>query len=141
MSKQRIIIIVFALIGILGTFLPWVKFSAGGILCGTAGDGWITLGLYSLVIVFSLITKDFKSDLSIGWLIGVIIPSLLSSLIGIWKIFTFRDMGQEKFLYVKKMSDIFTVQYGIYVVSAAGVLIVVFAFCFKSKKEKTVSQD
>ncbi|GEM_PF-1046732 len=47
MEKKRMIILIVAAAGMLGTFLPWAS-AFGMTVSGTAGDGWITFFLFAV---------------------------------------------------------------------------------------------
>ena len=47
MEKKRKFILIIAVVGMIGTFLPWVSMF-GRSVSGTHGDGWITLVLFAI---------------------------------------------------------------------------------------------
>ena len=47
MHRQRLVIAVVAVIGMLATFMPWVSVPIAGTINGTKSDGWITLALFA----------------------------------------------------------------------------------------------
>lgn len=53
---QRILAIVVAALGCLGTFLPWGGIGPIMVVNGTAGDGWISLACFALIIGATLFT-------------------------------------------------------------------------------------
>lgn len=55
MNKQRLAILILAGLGALATFMPWVKAPIVGTINGTKGDGWITLALFAVPLVISLL--------------------------------------------------------------------------------------
>ena len=75
MNKQRLGILIVASLGVLATFLPWVKgpfFTANG---AQRTDGWFTLALFAVPLVISLLNDKTKA-LKGGQLYGAIVPSL-----------------------------------------------------------------
>ena len=67
MHKQRLFIVIAAVIGIAAAFLPWVKVSLFGFsvsASGTeAGDGWISLGLFAAAAGIAVATGDRSGEL------------------------------------------------------------------------------
>lgn len=47
MEKKRKFILIIAVLGMIGTFLPWAS-AFGFTVRGTDGDGWITLALFAI---------------------------------------------------------------------------------------------
>ncbi len=84
MSKQRLGILILAVIGMLSTFMPWVKVPIVGIVKGTEDEGWLTFILFAIPLVLSLL-NDKSKPLKEKLLIGSIVPSIIAALIGIWK--------------------------------------------------------
>ena len=61
MNKQRLAILIVAGLGALATFMPWVKAPIVGTINGTKGDGWITLVLFAVPLVISLLNDKTKT--------------------------------------------------------------------------------
>ncbi len=154
MNKQRLAILITAAVGALSTFMPWVKFPIIGSVPGTEmenGLGWISFGLFGAAIVFCLL-GDKQKKLSDAPLIGAILTPSLSALIGIWTIWNFYarirayiEESQEKMEgkpladLGEKMVDAFTkgagIEFGLYFVVIAGILIPLFALLLKDRNE------
>ncbi len=90
MHFQRIICICMAILGISGTFMPWVitKWALGSYTVnGTEYNGWITFALFFVCLIFSL-TPDLKHPMkpSLFWasfiaplMAGIIVVADLST--------------------------------------------------------------
>ena len=61
MNKQRIGILIVAVIGMLATFMPWIKIPIVGTIMGTEEEGWITFILFAIPLVISLFNIKSKS--------------------------------------------------------------------------------
>lgn len=71
MTKKRFALAVAAVLGMLATFLPWVKISGLAAMVrssvnGTEGDGWITLVLFAVVLGLVVFMGDRAKPLT-GW--------------------------------------------------------------------------
>ena len=135
MNKQRLAILIVAGLGALATFMPWVKAPIVGTINGTKGDGWITLVLFAVPLVISLL-NDKTKVVKGGLLYGAIIPSVLAGVIGIWKIIDFNstmsDVGDNPF--AKALSATVSIEFGLYLVVLAGVALPIAAFLIKDKE-------
>jgi len=134
MNKQRLAILIVAGLGALATFMPWVKAPIVGTINGTKGDGWITLVLFAVPLVISLLndkTKAVKGRL----LYGAIIPSVLAGVIGILKIIDFNskmaDVGDNPL--AKALGSTVSIEFGLYLVVLAGIALPIAAFLIKDK--------
>jgi hypothetical protein len=135
MNKQRLAILIVAGLGALATFMPWVKAPIVGTINGTKGDGWITLVLFAVPLVISLLNDKTKA-LKDGQLYGAIIPSLVAGAIGIWKIIDFNskmsDIGDNPF--AKALGATVSIEFGLYLVVLAGIALPIVAFLIKDKE-------
>ncbi len=122
MNKQRLTILIIAILGAVGTFLPWISTPFGSV-SGTEGDGFITLVLYGVVLIFSVLGKT-KAPLKGGLLIGAIVLALVASAVGVYDI-----MNAKKLL-----GSIGSIGIGLYLVAAAGIMIAILSFVIKDKK-------
>jgi|UniRef100_UPI00404AF761 hypothetical protein len=85
MNKQRLVVVATAVLGGMGSFLPWISImgiSANGM---QGGDGYITLVLFLPALIISLV-GDRTKNLGMGKILGSIIPALLASAIAFMKI-------------------------------------------------------
>jgi ABC-type phosphate transport system permease subunit len=135
MNKQRLAILIVAGLGALATFMPWVKAPIVGTINGTKGDGWITLVLFAVPLVISLLNDKTKA-LKGGPLYGAIIPSLVAGAIGVWKIIEFNskmsDIGDNPF--AKALGATVSIEFGLYLVVLAGIALPIVAFLIKDKE-------
>lgn len=130
MHKQRIIIIVIAALGMLATFLPWAKAPFVGSVDGTNGDGWITLGLFAVALVMSLLgNRTQKIETKKMYVASI--ASIIAAAVGIWDIIDIKsrinDIGGL-------FSNSFSVGYGLYLIVLAGLAIPVYLFIDRKKK-------
>lgn len=135
MNKQRLAVLIVAGLGALATFMPWVKMPIVGSINGTAGDGWITFGLFAIPIIISLLgdrTKPIK-----GILVYVaIVPAALAASIAISKILDFKSKMAEMDdnLFASMIQATVTVEFGLYLVVAAGLTLPIAALLVKGKE-------
>lgn len=133
MHKQKVMILLAAGVGMLCTFLPWVTIPIFGSINGTQGDGWITLALFGIAALVAIFSNKGRA-LSKSGQIGVVVPALLASAIGVWKIIDFKqkmgDVGKEDAIS-KLMSDSVSIGFGLYLMVLAGLVMLVVAFRFK----------
>ena len=135
MHKQRLGIMVLAGIGIAGTFMPWAKLSLFGLnqtINGTEGDGWITLGLFVIPLLFSLLGNR-KNALKIGLLIGAIIASLLAGLVAANDL-----IGMMSAKYKADTLGASSIGIGLYVIASVSVSLPISALVLKGKAVKVV---
>ena len=87
MSKQRFVIFLIAIIGMIATFLPWYEIGSLGMVMGYQTVGWFTFVMFALVFLFGL-RKGVKQDMSTGLLYHRIILHCLLLLVVLWQIIT-----------------------------------------------------
>ena len=135
MNKQRLAILIVAGLGALATFLPWVKVPIVGTINGTAGDGWITLVLFAVPLVISLLNDKTKA-LKGGLLYGAIIPSLVAGALGIWKIIEFNSKMSEieDNPFAKALGATVSIEFGLYLLVLAGIALPIVAFLIKDQE-------
>jgi hypothetical protein len=134
MSKQRLAILIVAGLGVLATFMPWVSIPIVGTVNGTKADGWITLALFAVPLVISLL-NDRTKQLKGGLLYGAIIPSIIAGVIGISKIVDFNssmsELGDNPFAAMFGVT--ISIEFGLYLVVVAGFALPILAFLIKDK--------
>lgn len=135
MNKQRLAILIVAGLGALATFLPWVKAPIVGTINGTKGDGWITFVLFAVPLIISLL-KDKTTALKGGLLYGAIIPSILAGIFGIFKIMDLNSIISERedSPFARMLSAGISIEFGLYLVVLAGLLLPILAFVVKDNK-------
>lgn len=86
MNKQRIAILISALLGFSAAFMPWLSVNMGIFSKSSSGFeqvfGFLTILLFIPAIIFSLV-GDRSQSISGKKIYGSIIPSLLSSVLAI----------------------------------------------------------
>ena len=55
MSKQKFVVFLIAIIGMIATFLPWYEIGSLGMIMGYQTVGWFTFIMFALVFLFGLI--------------------------------------------------------------------------------------
>ncbi len=124
MNKQRLGILILALIGMLTTFMPWATVSFLGMqrtIKGTDGDGWITIVLFLVVLILTLVLGKIKASIKGAALLGVIIPSVICFIIGAINIFSING------------NSFGNVKYGLYVLTIVPLFIIIISFILKDK--------
>jgi hypothetical protein len=142
MHKQRLTILIIAAIGAAATFLPWVSMPFVGSINGTKGDGWITFGLYIVPLILSLL-KDRNAALNGTLLIVAIIPALIASGFGIYKItdFNISMSGLNDNPFASRLGAAVSIEIGLYLVAISGILLTILSFLFKNKKEEEDARE
>jgi hypothetical protein len=132
MHKQRIIIIVIAGLGMLATFMPWIKAPIIGSVNGTDGDGWITLVLFAVALVMSLL-GDRTQKIKTKKIYIASLVCIIAAVVGILDIIdinsSIEDIGSGIFSEELNIS----VGYGLYLIVLAGIAIPVYLFVDKKK--------
>ena len=119
MHKQRMALMLAAAAGIVASFLPWA--SVMGIsVNGTAGAGWISLLLFAVIAIMSLLGNRTMA-LKGGLMIAAIIAAVLVIILGIWQIM---DIKKEGGGFVE-------IGFGLYIVVAAGAGCLLLPFVIK----------
>lgn len=81
MTAHRIGVVCLAAAGMLGTFLPWASI---GFLsaAGTAGDGWITLGLFAAALLIAVLGT--RREPMSGWArLAIIVLAVGAAAVGL----------------------------------------------------------
>lgn len=135
MNKQRLVILIIAILGMLSVFMPWVTMPIIGSVNGARGEGWFVLLLYAIPVVLTLLNDRMKPLQGFA-LYGAIIPGLLCCITAIWKIIDFNtsmsDLGTDN-PFAKAMGSTVSIGLGLYIVALAGLAIPVAAFLLKKK--------
>jgi hypothetical protein len=128
MHKQRVAIIIASVIGIVATFLPWVKamnamgnISIDGTHEGVGRVGWFTLLLFGITVIIVLIGDKQKAISRGHAFYGAIVPSIIAALVGGIHIMQMLDdlaIGEQLGI-------------GIYLVVFAGIAVLVVAIMFR----------
>lgn len=122
MNKQRMFILIAAVIGIAATFLPWIELPMGSV-AGTKGDGWITLLLFTISAVLTVLGQRTSSLQGVR-MYGAIAPALISGLIALYKILNFNSsMPDSDNPFALAIRSSISVGIGLYLVLIAGLAI------------------
>jgi hypothetical protein len=133
MNKQRMFIVIAAVLGIVATFLPWIELAMGSI-AGTKGDGWITLLLFLVSAVLAVLGNR-NSSLSGVKLYGAMGPALTAGLIGLYKILNFNSSlpdGDNPFALA--LRNTMSIGIGLYLVVIAGLAIPVIGYFMRDSE-------
>lgn len=90
MEKKRMFILIVAVVGMLGAFLPWYTVFGTMNVSGTEDGGWLTLILFAAGGAIALFAGDRMEPLKKKFLSGVWIPAALAFLLILTKIFRSR---------------------------------------------------
>ena len=121
MHLQRIICICIAILGISGTFMPWIvtKLVLGSYsLNGTEYDGWITLTLFFACLIFALI-PDIKHPMKPSFFWASFIAPLLAGIIVVSNLITAKNNLDNIIGHL--ISQHIEVGIGVYVILVASV--------------------
>lgn len=126
MNDQRLSILILAAVGMATAFMPWVKMPIFGYVPGTDNGGWVIFALFMVVFILAFI-GDRSRDLAGMKFYSAIFLSLVAAGFGVWKII---DLD----------SPLVTVEYGLYLMTLAGVVIPLAAFIIGKSKRRDSTQ-
>lgn len=92
MEKKRKFILIIAVAGMIGTFLPWAS-AFGFTVSGTEGDGWITLFLFAIGGAIAFFNGEKTEAIKKKVMTAVWVPAAIAALIALLKIFKSRPAG------------------------------------------------
>jgi peptidoglycan/LPS O-acetylase OafA/YrhL len=124
MHKQRLIVLGLALLGVIGSFLPWASTPFGSVSGTDGSDGYITIILFIIPAVFSLIGNREESMKNWMGIVGAVF-GLLGSLVGY---INYSNVSGNP------MGGFIKIGIGLYLILAAGVLLAILIFVMKGKK-------
>lgn len=135
-SPQQVAILICAIIGMMGTFMPWVSMPIVGSISGTAGDGWITFALFSVSLILA-----FASPSTRVW---SLVPAILASGIAGWKIGEFanlkqetlNEIGNDPFGLGNAMVQTIRIEAGLYLILLAGIVLACLAVFLRENSPK-----
>jgi len=133
MHKQRGAVLIFAVIGVLGTFMPWVNYPYFGAGRGIGEDGgWITLFLFAVPLVISLAGNRTASIPPVAAVFARA-AALIAGGIGVYKIAEFdrRRHSYANNTFGKLIASSMSLSYGLYFVAVAGIAIIICSFALK----------
>jgi len=117
MEKKRKFILIVAVAGMVGTFLPWAS-AFGFTVSGTEGDGWITLVLFAIGGAIAFFAGEKAEPIKKSLSTVVWVPAGLAALIALLKIFKSRPAGVS-------------IGIGLWLIAIAGILQVLLVMFFK----------
>lgn len=138
MNRQRFIVIIIALIGMIATFLPWYRIVQVGTVSGISSSGWFTFIMFLIVILLSL-RKNMMKDMTLGITWGVGGLGLLASFVVLWRLIDvwFAKEGMFSLAGVESvLGSQVSVAYGAWIVVAAGICLPFAALIFRSPFER-----
>lgn len=144
MNKQRLAVLIAAAVGMLASFMPWVKAPLVGSVNGINGaDGWINLVLFAIPLALCLL-KDKTQPLKGAFLYGAIAPAIIACIFGVWKIIDFEravsSMSDPSNPFAQALSASVSIEFGLYLVVLAGIALPILAFVVKEDKKEVVSE-
>lgn len=123
MSKQRKFVLIAALAGVIGMFLPWYSFSlfgASGSINGMHGNGILVFICFAVAGVMAYMGDQTKNLASTSWIVTLICGAIAILFLG-WNMIQSSDYGLGSSL-----------SFGIYLAAIAAVGVVAAAFMFRS---------
>ena len=136
MHKQRIILILMGLAGIISVFLPWVSAPLFGSVSGAKFDtGILIIVMYSANIVAALFGDRGASLKGLLFYLCLVLPFAAGAiaLSNILKINS--DMSAHH-----SHMNIYEIGFGLYLIIAIGVVTPLLAFVFRMKRQAVGSQ-
>lgn len=137
MSKQKFVIFLIAIIGMIATFLPWYEIGSLGVIMGYQTVGWFTFIMFALFFLFGL-RKEIKQDVSMGLLYLGSFFSLLAAFVVLWQLITLGldQEGGSMSVAGNALTNDTRVLYGAYQVVIAGICLPFGAFLFRDRKRR-----
>ena len=123
MSKQRKFVLIAALAGVVGMFLPWYSiavFGASGSINGMHGNGILVFICFAVAGVMAYMGDQTKNLPSTSWIVTLICGALAVIIVG-WNIMKSGEYGLAS-----------SMSFGIYLAAIAAVGVVAAAFLFRS---------
>ena len=135
MSKQKLVVFIIAIIGMIATFLPWYEMGNSGMIMVYRTSGWFTFIMFALAFLFGLRGKQ-KNDMTGGLLYLASIFSLLAAFAVMWQLIALglNKEGAQMTVAGNMMAQQTRVLYGAYQVLIAGICLPFGAFLFRNKK-------
>jgi hypothetical protein len=144
LHPQRLVAGIAAAIGGVATFLPWATVPIMGTIDGTAGDGWITLGLFVGVLAAAFLGPRSQQMAGLAQLGGIVLSTIAGG-IGVTKILHFRHLiagikadaapGSLEGAMKGLMANATRLGPGLYVLVIASVAAIVAIVALRSKRD------
>lgn len=141
MDKQKKLLIIPCVSGMISAFLPWVTVPILGSLSGTSDKtGWIIFALFGTALVICL-GGDHKDALTGKYKAGIISTIALASIIGIVEIIDLKNitpLGKERDIFGEVIANTFEIGIGLYLEVLSGVISLIIALIpFKNSSNIT----
>ncbi len=140
MNKQRLAILICAAVGMLATFMPWFNIPIAGSVNGTQGnnDGWITLAIFAVPLVLSLL-GDRTKGLEGALLTIVIVAGLADAGFALYRIIDFKNKLSplSDNAFGQLLTSTMSVGFGLYLIVIAGIAQGAAAWALKDKQAAT----
>jgi hypothetical protein len=95
MDKNRRLLLIIAVIGMIGTFLPWARLGPLTV-SGARGDGWFTFVFFGIAGALCLFRGEKTEPLGGGAKTGITVMGILGFLFGLWKIIRFTGSSSSQ---------------------------------------------
>jgi hypothetical protein len=136
MNKQRLGILIAAVVGMLAVFMPWANMPVGSISGMDGSDGWVVLVLFAIPLVVSLL-KDRSQPVRGGLLWVATVPGILVAVLGIWKVARFNEAIGDAGAIAEALGV--GIGFGLYLTILAGLAVPLVAFLLKGRGPSVVS--
>src|SRR4051812_14781253 len=133
MHNQRKIVLILAIAGMAGTFLPWATIGDFMKIDGTAGDGYITLGLFAVCAIVAFLGKMTYPVKTVALLLGFIVPALLAVTVAVMDMLRLQKSADKTTDLPYEEMFKTHVGYGIYLIIAAGAAIAILSVLLNKK--------
>ncbi|MEG0796237.1 MAG: hypothetical protein RR397_07040 [Odoribacter sp.] len=136
MNKQRFVVIIISLIGMIATFFPWYRIAPTDTLSGVMSSGWFTLLMFVIIIILAL-RKNLQENLTMGISWMMTICSLLVSFVVLWRMIDVWFADEGMFSLGGRMTGLLgnevSIAYGAWIVVIAGICVPFAAYLFRDK--------
>ena len=137
MNKQRLVILILSIIGILAVFMPWVHLPFVGHANGTVGlTGWIIIALFGLTTLFCL-SSDKTTRFEGKYFYTTLGSCGINIIIALWQIVSINEMESSlsaKNSLGKVFASSVSIGFGLYVIILVSIAIPIVGYMIKDKK-------
>ncbi|MDR3241575.1 MAG: hypothetical protein LBT37_05335 [Lactobacillaceae bacterium] len=130
MNKEKITVLVIAVIGAFMTFMPWAKIGVLLTVNGTDGDGWFTFLVFAVAIAI-LFIGDKKAELIVWQKNSIIAVGTINFLLAAFEIINIKsklaqiEQSKDIFGIGKMMAQAVKIQPALYIIALTALLLVV----------------
>jgi hypothetical protein len=131
---QRTWVGLAAAAGMLATFLPWINAPFLGSLAGTAGDGWITLAMF-LVVLLLVLGGDRTAPVAKPIAVATSVLGVGGAVIGIWKIASLVNLAtaDPSNPFAEALASAVTPGIGLFLLIGAGAAVAVLTWWLRAR--------